>query len=94
MRKAITTRLQKLEAILGHYPVQVTSSILDRLQTLEMGILIIQLIFNLIKAVLVLISVIIIYTLLMHSIDSKNFELAVIRMVGLQKSGVILLIVC
>lgn len=59
-----------------------------------MGILVVQLIFNLIKSLLVIISVLIIYSLLMVSIESKNFEIAVIRMVGLQKSGIILLIVC
>ena len=59
-----------------------------------MGILVISLIFNLVKAILVVISVIIIYTLLMQSVETKNFEIAVIRLVGLQKSGVILLVVC
>lgn len=59
-----------------------------------MGILVICLIFNIVKAVLVLISVVIIYTLLMQSIETKNFEIAVIRMLGLDKTGVILLIIC
>jgi hypothetical protein len=83
MRFQITSRLQKLEAILGHYPIQITSKILDRIKDLEMGILVIALIFNLIKALLVLISVVIIYSLLMVSIESKQFDMAVIRMVGL-----------
>lgn len=41
-----------------------------------------------------IISVVIIYTLLMQSVETKNFELAVIRMVGLEKTGIIILIVC
>ena len=48
-----------------------------------MGILIVNLIFNLVKSLLVLISILIIYSLLMVSIESKYFEIAVIRMVGL-----------
>ena len=94
MRKSITQHLQAVEDFLGYYPIQVTSGILDRIQTLEMGILIVTLIFNLIKSLLVLISVLIIYSLLMVSIESKNFEIAVVRMVGLQKTGIIGLIIC
>jgi len=74
--------------------VQVTSGILDKIQTLEMGILVVTLIFNLIKSLLIIISVLIIYSLLMVSIESKNFEIAVIRMVGLEKTGIIMLIIC
>lgn len=59
-----------------------------------MGILIVNLIFNLVKSVLIVISILIIYSLLMVSIESKNFEIAVIRMVGLEKGGVIWLVVC
>lgn len=74
--------------------MQVTSGILDKIQTLEMGILVVTLIFNLIKSLLIIISVLIIYSLLMVSIESKNFEIAVIRMVGLEKTGIIMLIIC
>lgn len=94
MRRSITTYLQELEEFLGYYPVQVTSGILDKIQTLEMGILIVNLIFNLVKSLLVLISVLIIYSLLMVSIESKYFEIAVIRMVGLERQGIVNLILC
>ena len=59
-----------------------------------MGILIVNLIFNLVKSLLIIISVLIIYSLLMVSVESKNFEIAVIRMVGLQKGGIIGLVIC
>jgi len=94
MRRSITQYLSELEDFLGYYPVQVTSGILDSIATLEMGILIVNLIFNLVKSVLIVISILIIYSLLMVSIESKNFEIAVIRMVGLEKGGVIWLVVC
>jgi len=83
MRKSITKYLADLENFLGYYPVQVTSGILDRIATLEMGILIVNLIFNMVKSVLIVISILIIYSLLMVSVEQKNFEIAVIRMVGL-----------
>ena len=86
--------MTELEEFLGYYPVQVTSDILDQIATLEMGILIVNLIFNLVKSLLIIISVLIIYSLLMVSVESKNFEIAVIRMVGLQKGGIIGLVIC
>ena len=60
-----------------------TSGILDKIQTLEMGILALQMIFNLVKGLFIVISVLIIYSLLMVSVESKTFETAVIRMLGL-----------
>ena len=94
MRRQITHHLREVEEFLGFYPVQVTSDILDKINTLEMGILIVNLIFNLVKSLLVIISVLIIFSLLMGSVESKYFELAVIRMVGLEQGGVIGLIIC
>ena len=80
--------------MLGYYPVQVTSAILDKISDLEIGILIVNLIFNLVKSALIIISIMIIYTLLMLSIEQKNFEVAVIRMVGLKELGIIGLVIC
>jgi len=56
--------------------------------------LIVNLIFNLVKALLIVISVLILFSLLLISVQSKTFEIAVIRMVGLKKEGVIALILC
>lgn len=94
MRRKITIFLSDLEEFLGYYPVQITSAILDKYQTLEIGILIVNLIFNLIKSLLIVISVLIVFSLLLISVQSKTFEIAVIRMVGLKKEGIIGLILC
>ena len=94
MRRKITVFLSDLEEFLGYYPVQITSAILDKYQTLEIGILIVNLIFNLIKSLLIVISVLIVFSRLLISVQSKTFEIAVIRMVGLKKEGIIGLILC
>ena len=65
---------------------------LNKIGQLELGILVVNLIFNMIKVMLIIISVLIIYSLLMQSIESKQFELAVLQMIGLQKSKVITVI--
>jgi len=56
---------------------------LNKIGQLELGILVVNLIFNMIKVMLIIISVLIIYSLLMQSIESKQFELAVLQMIGL-----------
>jgi len=94
MRRKVTVFLSDLEEFLGYYPVQITSAILDKTQTLEIGILIVSLIFNLVKSLLVVISVLIVFSLLLISVQSKTFEIAVIRMIGLKREGIIGLILC
>jgi hypothetical protein len=82
MRRTITTYLKEVEEFLGYYPVQITSDLLDNIQRLEVGILVVNLIFNLVKAILVVISVLIINSLVLASVESKSFELCVFRMIG------------
>ena len=72
----------------------IKSEILDKIQILEIGIHIVTLIFNMIKLLFIVISVLIINSLLMVSIESKTFEIAVQRMIGLDNKGVIMLIIC
>ena len=69
MRLTVTSYLQQLEEFLGYYPVQITSDILDSIHSLEMGLLKVNLIFNLIKFIIVTISIIIIYSLLQSTAE-------------------------
>lgn len=94
MRRKITTHLQEVEEFLGNDPVLIASEMLNSIQLLEIAIHIVTLIFNMVKLLFIVVSVLIIYSLLMVSIESKTFEIAVQRMVGLEKSGIITLIVC
>ena len=93
MRRKITSQLVEVEEFLGDYPVTIGSDILNKILILETGIHIVTLIFNMVKLLFVVISVVIIYSLLMVSIESKTFEIAVQRMVGLNKTGIIQLII-
>ena len=85
MRRKISGYFKDLEHFLGYTPIQVTTPILNKIETLEIGILFVNLIFSLIKALLVVISVLIIYSMLLTNVESKIFQIAVIRMVGLRK---------
>jgi hypothetical protein len=63
------------------------------MKLLEISITFLQLIFNLIMLLLFSISVLLVYSLLMFSVESKSFDLGVMRMVGLSKNNVIVLII-
>jgi len=51
------------------------------------------LIFDIIIMLFIILSVLLIYSLLMISVESKTFEFGVMRMVGLSKSGIVSMIV-
>ena len=50
------------------------------------------LIFDIIILLFVVISVLLIYSLLMISVETKTFEMGVLRMIGTSKQGIILMI--
>lgn len=50
------------------------------------------LVFDIIILLFVVLSVLLIYSLLLISVESKTFDFGVMRMVGLSKSGIISMI--
>jgi ABC-type antimicrobial peptide transport system permease subunit len=66
--------------------------VLDEMKDLSTGVLFLGLIFDIIILLFVIISILLIYSLLMISVESKAHEIGVMRMVGLSKSGLILMI--
>lgn len=63
--------------------------VLRQMQVLSNAILILGLIFDIIILLFIILSVLLIYSLLMISVETKTFEFGVMRMVGLSKSGII-----
>jgi ABC-type antimicrobial peptide transport system permease subunit len=82
------------EDSLGYFPINLDAFILQDFKLLEISVTFLQLVFNLVMLLLCAISVLLVYSLLMFSVESKSFDLGVMRMVGLSKNNVIWLIVC
>ncbi len=82
-----------VEDSLGYFPVNVEAFILQDFKLAHLSVTFLQLIFNLVMLLLFSISVLLIYSLLMLSVESKSFEFGVMRMVGLSKNSIILLVV-
>jgi ABC-type antimicrobial peptide transport system permease subunit len=81
------------EDSLGYFPINLDAFILQDFKLLEISVTFLQLVFNLVMLLLCAISVLLVYSLLMFSVESKSFDLGVMRMVGLSKTNVIWLIV-
>ena len=63
--------------------------ILGAMELASQAILFLGLIFDLVIILFISLSVLLIYSLLMISVESKTFEFGVMRMVGLSQSGLI-----
>lgn len=78
---------------LGFYPVNIDLPVLESMQFFSNAILMLGLIFDIIIVLFIILSVLLIYSLLLISVESKTFEFGVMRMVGLNKSGIVSMIV-
>lgn len=78
---------------LGFYPIKIDMPVLGSMQNFGNAILMLGLIFDIIIMLFIILSVLLIYSLLMISVESKTFEFGVMRMVGLSKSGIVSMIV-
>jgi len=63
------------------------------MQKFSAAILMLGLIFDIIILLFIILSVLLIYSLLMLSVETKTFEFGVMRMVGLSKGGLVAMIV-
>jgi hypothetical protein len=92
IRGKMANYLAQIEEELGFFPIQVESELLGDLSSYTMSVLFLGLIFDLIVMLLVIISILLIYSLLLTNVETKSFEIGVQRMVGLSKTGLIAMV--
>ena len=63
------------------------------METLSQAILFLGLVLDIIVLLFIVLSVLLIFSLLMISVEAKTFEFGVMRMVGLSKTGIINMII-
>ena len=78
---------------LGFFPVKMDMPILSQMQTYSQATLMMGIIFDVVVLLFIVLSVLLIYSLLMISVESKTFEFGVMRMMGLSNTGIITMIV-
>ena len=71
---------------LGFYDVRAFTGLLDTMKLTSAATLVIGILFSIIVALFVVISILLIYSLLMITVEKKTFENGVLRMLGLSKT--------
>ena len=77
----------------GFYTVNTGMPLLDNMEDLSQAILFIGLIFSVVNIIFIILSSLLIYSLLMITVETKDFENGILRLVGVSKlsySGMIL----
>ena len=77
---------------MGFFSISTGMRPLKDLENVSALILYIGMAANLLVIMLIIIAILLIYSLLLISIEKKSFEFGVMRLAGLSKSGLILLI--
>ena len=91
-QRRITSYANKVTDALGYYPVVIKLGILDEMKTYSQAVLFLGLIFDIIILLFVIIAILLIYSLLMISVETKTLEMGIIRMVGLSKLGITVMV--
>ena len=72
---------------LGDYPLSAQNDLLLEVEIYSIAILFIGLVFNILLIMFVMIAVLLIYSLLMITTETKTFDTGVMRLLGLSSSG-------
>ena len=93
IQKGVTGYANEIIESLGFFPVRMQLDVLKDMENFSNAILFLGLIFDIIILLFVILSILLIYSLLMISVETKTFEFGVMRMVGLSKTGLINMII-
>eukprot|EP01130_Rhizamoeba_saxonica_P014410 TRINITY_DN6293_c0_g1_i1.p1 TRINITY_DN6293_c0_g1~~TRINITY_DN6293_c0_g1_i1.p1 ORF type:complete len:1033 (-),score=164.52 TRINITY_DN6293_c0_g1_i1:42-3140(-) len=91
-QKNVIDVTDKIIYALGYSSVETTLPVLDKLEDFQFFSLFLGLVLNLIIFILLFLSVLLIYSLLMINVETKTFELGVLRMIGAKKKAIIMLV--
>ena len=78
---------------LGFYPISENLYLLDQLQVYSYASMLMGLIFDILLIIFIIVACLLVYSLLLMSVETKTFDIAVMRLVGLTKFGFIGLII-
>ena len=84
--RVLTVSNSIIEA-LGTYPVEAKLDLLGEMEIFQYQVMFIGLIFDVIIILFVIVAILLIYSLLLISVETKTFEIGIMRLVGLSKSN-------
>jgi ABC-type antimicrobial peptide transport system permease subunit len=90
MKTQVLTQIAKVVEKLGYYNVLPRVPLLDILEDYQSGVVMLACVFNVVLILMCAISIILIYSLLMVSVNKRTFDNGVMRMVGISKMDCVL----
>jgi hypothetical protein len=93
VKRKVLSFVGRLSAILGYDKVNVSLTLLRELEQLRIVSMFLSLIINVIVTALSGLLILLIYSLLIVSVETRTFDLGVQRMVGMSRGGVVQLLV-
>lgn len=91
-QRKVTGYANQLVKDLGFFDIKLDLDLLDALEKFSQAIMFLGLIFDVVTFLFVVLSILLIYSLLMISVESKTFEFGVMRMTGLSKKGIVVMV--
>ena len=92
IKRGVLDYVNEIVDACGTYPVVASNTLLTSMQVFSIALLFIGLVFNILLIIFVIISVLLIYSLLMITTDTKTFDTGIMRLVGLTSGGFIAMI--
>ena len=92
IQKAILSYLGPIASHLGTFGLHTNLVLIRQMQVYSYAVMFIGLIFDIQLLIFVVVACLLIYSLLLISVETKTFEIGVMRLVGLTKKGFIGLI--
>jgi ABC-type antimicrobial peptide transport system permease subunit len=89
IQRGVTGYANQVIESLGFFPLKMNLDLLKQMEKFSQAILFLGLVFDIILLLFVILSILLIYSLLMISVEAKTFEFGIMRMVGLSKTGIV-----
>lgn len=92
VQRLVTGYTNQIVHDLGFFSIRLDLDLLGDLELFSQATMFLGLIFDVVTFLFVVLSVLLIYSLLMISVEGKSFEFGVLRMAGLSQSGIVTLV--
>ena len=92
MKRDVLSELNKIDEALGFFNTISQPVLIEALELYNYALLFIGLIFNVLLIIFVVVATLLVFSLLLISVESKAFEFGVMRLVGLTRLGFISMI--
>ena len=92
IKAGVLGQTNKVVKALGLFPISTETGLLEMMNLYSFALLFIGLVFNILIIMFVIISILLIYSLLMITTETKTFDTGIMRLLGLSSTGFVVMI--